>query len=42
MSIANSIRKLREANHLSQTEFAEIFKVSPQAVQKWEQGVSHS
>ena len=41
MSIANSIRKLREANHLSQTEFAETFKVSPQAVQKWEQGTSH-
>lgn len=41
MSIANSIRKLREANHLSQTEFAETFKVSPQAVQKWEQGASH-
>ncbi len=41
MNAANAIRRLREANHLSQTEFAEIFQVSPQAVQKWEEGSSY-
>ena len=34
--ISKSIYKLREANHLSQAEFAELFHVSTQAVQKWE------
>ena len=41
MSLAKSIRKLRESNHLSQVEIAEMFGVSPQAVQKWEQGSSN-
>lgn len=39
--ISKSIYKLREANHLSQAEFAELFHVSTQAVQKWESGQSY-
>ena len=39
--ISKSIYKLREANHLSQAEFAELFHVSTQAVQKWESGLSY-
>lgn len=41
MSFAQSIRHLRERNRMSQSEFAETFQVSPQAVQKWEQGASY-
>lgn len=36
MTIAETIYKLREKHHLSQEEFANLFHVSHQAVQKWE------
>ena len=40
MTICNSIFQLRQKAHLSQEEFAEIFHVSRQSVQKWENGLA--
>lgn len=40
MSLANAISTLRKQNKLSQREFADIFDVSQQSVQKWESGES--
>lgn len=40
MQFANRIYNLREKEKMSQEEFAEIFGVSRQAVQKWENGTS--
>jgi len=40
MSIAESIFKLRSKKGISQEKFAEIFSVSRQSVQKWENGSS--
>src|SRR5690554_187830 len=40
MSLTNAISSLRKQNKLSQREFAEIFDVSQQSVQKWESGES--
>ncbi len=40
MSIKDNIYKLRTAHRLSQTGLAKKIGVSPQAVQKWEQGLS--
>lgn len=40
MFFANKLYYLRKKENLSQEAFAEIFKVSRQAVQKWENGVS--
>lgn len=38
MNLGNTIRKLRTESHLSQEQFAEIFGISQQSVQKWEIG----
>lgn len=40
MVIGNMIYKLRTGTKMSQEQFANLFKVSRQAVQKWESGVS--
>ena len=40
MSLASSINKLRTDANLSQEQFAAIFGVSQQSVQKWENGDS--
>lgn len=40
MEFGKSICKIRESANLTQAQFAEIFGVSQQAVQKWESGVS--
>ena len=40
MEFGKSISKLRNQSKLSQSQFAEIFDVSQQAVQKWESGMS--
>ena len=40
MNIVNIIKKLRTDVHMSQEQFAELFGVSRQAVQKWESGVA--
>lgn len=40
MSISSTILKLRNDNKLSQSEFAEIFGVSQQSIQKWESGTT--
>lgn len=40
MFFSKKLYKLREKERLSQEEFAELFGVSRQAVQKWESGVS--
>ena len=39
MSLSTTIYKLRTNSNLSQAEFAELFGVSQQSVQKWESGV---
>lgn len=38
----NTIRKLRESKHLTQSELGERIGVSDKAVSKWETGVSQS
>ena len=38
MEIGRIIAKLRNEAKLTQAQFAEIFKVSQQSVQKWEGG----
>jgi len=40
MTIAKAINKLRTDSNLSQQQFAELFDVSQQSVQKWENGDS--
>lgn len=40
MSLAENIYKLREMNRLSQEEFAKLFNISHQAVQKWENDIT--
>ena len=40
MNIVNIIKKLRTDVHMSQEQFADLFGVSRQAVQKWESGVA--
>ena len=40
MSVNNMINKLRTRANLSQEQFAELFGVSRQSVQKWESGNS--
>lgn len=42
MNIGKKIKNLRKAQNLSQEKLAEHFNVTPQAVSKWENGVSHS
>ena len=39
MVVHNTISQLRQNAHLSQEEFAELFHVSRQSVQKWENGL---
>ena len=40
MRLGNAINKLRNDAHLSQEQFATLFGVSQQSVQKWENGES--
>ena len=40
MVVHNTISQLRQNAHLSQEEFAELFHVSRQSVQKWENGLA--
>ncbi len=40
MALNDKINRLRTTHKLSQEEFAEIFKVSRQSVQKWENGMA--
>ena len=40
MVVHNTISQLRQNAHLSQEEFAELFRVSRQSVQKWENGLA--
>lgn len=40
MNLANSIYKLRTQSKLTQAQFAELFDVSQQSIQKWESGAS--
>ena len=40
--IGQSIRDYRERNGVSQRQLADALGISPQAVSKWEHGVSHS
>lgn len=40
MNIVNIIKKLRTDVHMSQEQFAELFDVSRQSVQKWESGTA--
>ena len=40
MKLGETINRLRNENKLTQAQFAEIFKVSQQSVQKWESGLS--
>lgn len=42
MNIGKKVKELRTARNLSQEKFAEYFDITPQAVSKWENGVSHS
>lgn len=38
--LSHRLKRLRKSSHLSQKQFADIFNVSKQAVQKWENGES--
>ena len=40
MEFAKSVSQIRNEAKLTQAQFAELFDVSQQAVQKWESGVS--
>ena len=40
MTFVRILNKLRTDAHLSQEQFAELFDVSRQAVQKWESGAA--
>ena len=40
MSIKDTIYKLRTSSNFSQEQFANLFKVSRQSVQKWENGTA--
>lgn len=42
MNIGKKIKELRIKNNITQERLAEEMNVSPQAVCKWESGVSHS
>lgn len=42
VNIGKRISKLRKERGMSGEKFAELLGVSPQAVSKWETGVSHS
>ncbi|MBO5126769.1 MAG: helix-turn-helix transcriptional regulator [Clostridia bacterium] len=39
--IGKNIAELRKRDHLTQEQVAKLLNVSPQAVSKWENGVSH-
>ena len=42
MDIGNQIRALRQRKGVTQEALAQELCISPQAVSKWETGVSHS
>lgn len=42
MNIGNQIKSFRLEKKVTQEEFAGFLGISPQAVSKWETGVSHS
>ena len=41
MNIGNKISDLRKRNNITQDALAEILHVSPQAISKWERGVTN-
>ena len=42
MNIGEVIKRKRQKRNMTQAELAAILKVTPQAVSRWEMGVSHS
>lgn len=42
INIGNKIREFRKKKGITQEVLASVLSVSPQAVSKWESGVSHS
>lgn len=42
MNIGDVIKYKRQKKNMTQTELAERLNVTPQAVSRWEMGVSHS
>lgn len=42
MNIGEVIKCRRQKRQMSQTELAELLRVTPQAVSRWEMGVSQS
>lgn len=42
MAISNQIKYYRKKGNLTQSQLAELVDVSPQAISKWETGVSNS
>ena len=42
MMLAENIRSFRKARKLTQEQLAEVLRVTPGAVYKWEAGVSQS
>lgn len=42
MNIGDVIKRRRQKTNMTQAELAEKLNVTPQAVSRWEMGVSHS
>lgn len=42
MNIGEVIKCKRKKRNMTQAELAEVLKVTPQAVSRWEMGVSHN
>ena len=42
MNLGNKIRELRKDKKLTQEQLATYLQISPQAISKWEMGVSHN
>lgn len=42
MNIGEVIKYRRQKRNMTQAELAELLHVTPQAVSRWEMGVSHS
>lgn len=40
MEISKSLKNVREKNKLTQTKLAQLLNISPQAISKWEKGIS--
>ena len=42
MNIGYTIKQLRKKHNITQEKFAEYLNMTPQAISRWENGVSHS